>query len=84
MACADTYCFAKLRAPKALQSYLLVSKMCNDVQDPFELSHDLGRTVDRQTSGVLHKEFERAACILADLPQPLDKLMEPYRAGKTE
>lgn len=54
------------------------------VQDPFEISHDLGRTVDRQTSGVLHKEFERAACIFRDLPQPLDKLMEPYRAGKSD
>lgn len=64
---------------------------CSDIkfpvcatQDPFEVSHDLGRTVDRQTSGVLHKEFERAACILRDLPQPLDKLMDPYRAGKSD
>lgn len=54
------------------------------VQDPFELTHDLGRTVDRQTNGVLHKEFERAACVLRDLPSPLEKLLEPYRAGKTE
>ena len=61
-----------------------IGKVCCVVQDPFELSHDLGRTVDRQTSGVLHKEFERAACILADLAQPLDRLMEPYRAGKTD
>lgn len=53
-------------------------------QDPFELSHDLGRTVDRQTSMVLHKEFERAACILRDLPGGIDKLLEPYRAGKTD
>ncbi|KAA6429974.1 MAG: Nucleotidyltransferase family [Trebouxia sp. A1-2] len=54
------------------------------IEDPFEVSHDLGRTVDRQTSGVLHKEFDRAACILRDLPQPLDKLMDPYRAGKAD
>ena len=54
------------------------------LQDPFELTHDLGRTVDRQTNGVLHKEFERAACVLRDLPSPLEKLLEPYRAGKTE
>lgn len=54
------------------------------VQDPFELSHDLGRTVDRQTSGVLHKEFERAAAILRDMADPLDKLFEPYRAGKSD
>ena len=57
---------------------------CAGAQDPFELSHDLGRTVDRQTSMVLHKEFERAACILRDLPGGVDKLFEPYRAGKTE
>ncbi|KAK9806970.1 hypothetical protein WJX72_009015 [[Myrmecia] bisecta] len=51
------------------------------IEDPFELTHDLGRTVDRQTSGVLHKEFERAACILRDCADPLEKLFEPYRAG---
>jgi len=67
------------------QKEVAVSKgiVCH-VQDPFEVSHDLGRTVDRQTSGVLHKEFVRAACILRDLPQPLDKLMDPYRAGKSD
>lgn len=67
------------------QKEVAVSKghVCH-VQDPFEVSHDLGRTVDRQTSGVLHKEFDRAACILRDLPQPLDKLMDPYRAGKAD
>ena len=54
------------------------------LQDPFELTHDLGRTVDRQTSGVLHKEFERAACILRDLAEPLEALMDPYRVGKSE
>lgn len=52
------------------------------LQDPFELTHDLGRTVDRQTSGVLHKEFERAAGILRDSVDPLEKLFEFYRAGK--
>ena len=54
------------------------------LQDPFETSHDLGRTVDRQTSGVLHKEFERAACLLRDLEEPLGPLFEPYRAGKPD
>lgn len=66
------------------QPYYSIKIWSSGLQDPFELSHDLGRTVDRQTSGVLHKEFERAACVLADLAQPLDKLMEPYRAGKTD
>ena len=53
-------------------------------QDPFEVTHDLGRTVDRQTSGVLHKEFERAANLLRDVPNPLPQLFQPYRAGKPE
>ena len=52
------------------------------MQDPFELTHDLGRTVDRQTNGVLHKEFERAACVLRDLPSPLEKLLEPTVPGR--
>ncbi|KAK9809730.1 hypothetical protein WJX73_000583 [Symbiochloris irregularis] len=52
------------------------------IEDPFELSHDLGRTMDRQTTSVLHKEFERAAGLLRDDPEPLPKLLEPYRAAK--
>lgn len=52
------------------------------IEDPFELSHDLGRTVDRQTKSVLHKEFIRAATLLRDAPDPLDKLFEPYRVGR--
>jgi hypothetical protein len=55
------------------------------LQDPFELTHDLGRTVDRQTSGVLHKEFERAACCLRDSePDPVGKLFEAFRSGPKE
>lgn len=53
--------------------------MC--IEDPFELSHDLGRTVDRQTRGVLHKEFTRAATLLRDSEDPLDALFAPYRVG---
>ena len=34
------------------------------IEDPFELSHDLGRTVDRQTRAVLHKEFTRAEWLI--------------------
>ena len=49
------------------------------IEDPFELSHDLGRTVDKQTSGVLRKEFLRAATILRDQPNPLNMLFEPFR-----
>lgn len=54
------------------------------MQDPFETSHDLGCGVDRQTSGILHSEFERAAATLKDLEDPLPQLFEPYRAGKME
>lgn len=54
------------------------------LQDPLEISHDLGRTVDRQTSGILHKEFDRAACILRDEGDPLAQLFDPYRAGKAD
>ncbi|KAL6780665.1 PAP5 [Auxenochlorella protothecoides x Auxenochlorella symbiontica] len=48
------------------------------IEDPFELSHDLGRTVDRQTSGVLRKEFLRAATLLRDSPNPLHQLFERF------
>lgn len=51
------------------------------IEDPFELSHDLGRTVDRQTRAVLHKEFTRAATLLRDADDPLDALFAPYRVG---
>lgn len=52
------------------------------IEDPFELSHDLGRTVDRQTKSVLHKEFIRAARLLRDAEDPLGQLFQPYRPGK--
>ena len=51
------------------------------IEDPFELTHDLGRTVDRQTRAVLHKEFTRAATLLRDADDPLDLLFSPYRVG---
>lgn len=54
--------------------------MC--IEDPFELSHDLGRTVDRQTRAVLHKEFTRAATLLRDRVDPMDELFSPYKAGR--
>ena len=53
------------------------------VEDPFELSHDLGRTVDRQTRAVLHKEFIRAATLLRDEADPLPRLFAPFRPGDT-
>lgn len=51
------------------------------IEDPFELTHDLGRTVDRQTRAVLHKEFTRAATLLRDAEDPLDALFSAYRVG---
>ncbi|KDD72610.1 hypothetical protein H632_c3128p0, partial [Helicosporidium sp. ATCC 50920] len=48
------------------------------IEDPLDTSHDLGRTVDAQTRGVLHKEFARAATILRDRDRPLAVLFEPY------
>jgi DNA polymerase sigma len=57
------------------------------IEDPFEVTHDLGRTIDRATAGVLQKEFERAAGLLRDHAgpgPPAARLMEPYRAGRAE
>ena len=56
--------------------------MC--IEDPFELSHDLGRTVDPGTRQALRKEFERAALLLRDDPDPMPKLFEPYRSPGAE
>ena len=49
------------------------------VEDPFELSHDLGRTVDKQTRDVMRKEFLRAATLLRDSDEPLEQIFELYR-----
>lgn len=46
------------------------------IEDPFELSHDLGRTIDRFTVTTLRREFERAADILAHEPRPLQLLFQ--------
>uniref|UniRef100_A0A0E0JUU8 RNA uridylyltransferase n=1 Tax=Oryza punctata TaxID=4537 RepID=A0A0E0JUU8_ORYPU len=48
------------------------------IEDPFEISHDLGRVVDRQTIRVLREEFERAATILQYDDDPCVALFEPY------
>eukprot|EP00192_Tetraselmis_astigmatica_P007397 CAMPEP_0117659414 /NCGR_PEP_ID=MMETSP0804-20121206/6420_1 /TAXON_ID=1074897 /ORGANISM="Tetraselmis astigmatica, Strain CCMP880" /LENGTH=751 /DNA_ID=CAMNT_0005466071 /DNA_START=30 /DNA_END=2284 /DNA_ORIENTATION=- len=54
------------------------------IEDPFEITHDLGRVVDRNTIGVLRKEFERAARILQDNANPLPQLFEPFQAKKQQ
>ncbi|KAL3536908.1 hypothetical protein ACH5RR_000274 [Cinchona calisaya] len=48
------------------------------IEDPFELSHDLGRVVDKYSIRVLREEFERAAEIMQYDPNPCVKLFEPY------
>lgn len=50
------------------------------VEDPFELSHDLGRTVDKQTRDVMRKEFLRAATLLRDSEEPMEQMFEAYKA----
>ncbi|KAF9687755.1 hypothetical protein SADUNF_Sadunf02G0126000 [Salix dunnii] len=48
------------------------------IEDPFEISHDLGRVVDKFSLKVLREEFERAADILHNDPNPCATLFEPY------
>ncbi|WVZ16206.1 hypothetical protein V8G54_009188 [Vigna mungo] len=48
------------------------------IEDPFETSHDLGRVVDKYSIKVLREEFERAAEIMQNDPNPCIKLFEPY------
>ncbi|XP_076929972.1 UTP:RNA uridylyltransferase 1-like [Bidens hawaiensis] len=48
------------------------------IEDPFEVSHDLGRVVDKRSIRVLREEFERAAEVLQYDTNPCVKLFEPY------
>ncbi|KAK3157391.1 hypothetical protein QOZ80_2AG0121180 [Eleusine coracana subsp. coracana] len=48
------------------------------IEDPFEISHDLGRVVDKFTIKILREEFERAANILQFDGNPSVTLFEPY------
>ncbi|CAL4924490.1 unnamed protein product [Urochloa decumbens] len=48
------------------------------IEDPFEISHDLGRVVDKFTIKILREEFERAANILQFDSNPSVTLFEPY------
>ncbi|GFP82307.1 poly(A) RNA polymerase cid11 [Phtheirospermum japonicum] len=48
------------------------------IEDPFEVSHDLGRVVDKYSIRVLREEFERAAEIMQHDPNPCSALFEPY------
>ena len=46
------------------------------IEDPFELSHDLGRTIDKISVVPLRREIERAARILASEMDPLPLLFQ--------
>ncbi|KAK1376889.1 PAP/25A-associated [Heracleum sosnowskyi] len=48
------------------------------IEDPFEISHDLGRVVDKYSIRVLREEFERAAEIMQYNQNPWITLFEPY------
>ncbi len=48
------------------------------VEDPFVLSHDLGRTVDMRSKDVIRKEFFRAGTVLRDYEDCFELLFEGY------
>ena len=48
------------------------------IEDPFILSHDLGRVVDKDSIWVLRDEFRRAATIMRDSTRPFEELFEEY------
>lgn len=48
------------------------------IEDPFELSHDLGRVVDRASIRVIRDEFHRAAKVLKHDIEPHNVLFEKY------
>eukprot|EP00897_Mesotaenium_endlicherianum_P002966 jgi/Mesen1/2698/ME000167S01843 len=48
------------------------------IEDPFEITHDLGRVVDRNSIRVLKEEFHRAAKIMRHDPDPASALFDPY------
>ncbi|ERM96556.1 UTP:RNA uridylyltransferase 1 [Amborella trichopoda] len=54
------------------------------IEDPFDISHDLGRIVDRHSINVLRDEFRRAADILRYDPNPSVTLFEPYLREQPE
>ena len=47
------------------------------IEDPFELTHDLGRVLDRDTVREVRDEFERAHRMLSD-GRPISKVFEKW------
>eukprot|EP00250_Pteridium_aquilinum_P013837 c21602_g1_i1 orf=134-3388(+) len=54
------------------------------IEDPFEVSHDLGRVVDKHSIRVLREEFQRAARIMRQDANPCVALFEPYIRQKAQ
>ncbi|KAI5070927.1 hypothetical protein GOP47_0013178 [Adiantum capillus-veneris] len=54
------------------------------IEDPFEVSHDLGRVVDKHSIRVLRDEFQRAARIMRQDANPCIALFEPYIRQKAQ
>ncbi|KAK5840070.1 hypothetical protein PVK06_008938 [Gossypium arboreum] len=50
-------------------------------EDPFVVSHNLGRVVDKFNIKVLREEFERATDVMQCDPNPWIMLFEPYVLG---
>ncbi|KAL0464707.1 UNVERIFIED_CONTAM: UTP:RNA uridylyltransferase 1 [Sesamum latifolium] len=50
------------------------------IEDPFEVSHDLGRVVDKYSIRVLREEFERAAEIMQYDRNPCQKILNGRQA----
>ncbi|PPS07916.1 hypothetical protein GOBAR_AA12711 [Gossypium barbadense] len=48
------------------------------IEDPFVVSHDLGRVVDKFSIKVLREEFERVTNVMQYDPNPWITLFEPY------
>lgn len=48
------------------------------IEDPFKVTHDLGRVVDKYSIRVLREEFERAAEIMQYDLDPCTALFQPY------
>ncbi|KAG6487921.1 hypothetical protein ZIOFF_056659 [Zingiber officinale] len=56
------------------------------IEDPFNISHDLGRVVDKYSIKILREEFERAAdimqyeqpCFSAQLPEAKQRINKPF------
>lgn len=52
------------------------------VEDPFEVSHDLGRVVDRSSITILKDEFALALRVLRTQREPVEVLFEEFMAPK--